>query len=544
MELCRLIYDVRYSISRSVSVLGTVAFVFLMSSAYAAIPNKTLVYCSEANPEGFDPAQSTTSVVYTASAFTVHNRLVEFVRGTTNIEPGLAERWEISPDGLSYTFYLQRGVQFHTTPYFKPTREFNADDVLFTFERMRDLRHPFRAAFPASFPYFTSLGLDKEIEKIEKLDPYTVRFVLKSVNAPFLMNLGLAFASILSAEYAEKLLAEGRAVDITWKPIGTGPFIFSSYTKDTAIYFDGNPNYWKQGDVQVSKLVFAITLDPAVRLEKFKLHECEVMGYPRPSQLASIEADPSLTLLSQPGLNISYLAYNISHKPLDDVLVRRALDMAINKKAIIDSIFHGQAQIATAPMAPAVWSYDDTLENAPYDFKKAKALLAQAGYPKGFSISLWAMPVQSPYNPNAQLMAAMIQEDWKKIGVKAKIISYERGEYLKRARAGEHDAMLIGWTGNSDPDDWLGVLLTCDAKYDNYSKWCNPLFDDLIKKGRQTIDPARREIFYKRAQKIFKHELPFTPIAHAFIYQPINRKVTNFKINPLCAILFMGVGLE
>ncbi len=519
----------------------------------ATPPNKTLIYCSEGRPAGFDPAQSTTSVEYTASAFSVHNRLIEFKPGGTEIFPSLAAHWDISPDGLQYTFYLRRGVKFHTTSYFRPTREFNADDVIFTFERMRSPEHPFRKAYPASASYFVNLGLDKEITKIEKLDPYTIRFTLKSANGPFLMNLGLAFASILSAEYADQLLKIGKASNINWWPVGTGPFIFRSYTKeaeaeDALIRFDGNPDYWRPKDVQLSKLIFTIVPDATERVRKLKRNECQVMSYPRPSDLATIKADPKLELLSQPGLNLSYLVYNVSHPPLDNVLVRRALDMVINKAAIIKATFYEQenaAQIASAPIPPALWSYDETLKDELFDLEKARALLAQAGYPKGFAISLWISSVQRPYNPNPRLTAEMIQADWAKIGVKANIVTRNWSRYIKGAHNNEHDAMLIGWTGNSDPDDWLGVMLTCDAISGiNHSKWCHPVFDVLIKAARQTNDVEKRTMLYQEAQQIFKRELPFTPIAYASVYQPINKNVTNFKINPLCAILFMGVGLR
>lgn len=522
-------------------VMFMVALVFSAPYTYAVLPDKTLIYCSEASPRGFDPSQSTAPVEYTASAFSVHNRLIEFVRGTLNLEPGLATHWDISPDGLRYTFYLRRGAKFHTTPFFTPTREFNADDVLFTFERMRDPTHPFFRAYSVSFPYFVSLGFDKEIVKIEKLDQYTVRFILKSVNAPFLMNLGLGFASILSAEYAEQLLRSGKAADINQQPIGTGPFVFTDYTKDVSIRFNGNPDYWKAGEVQISKLFFLITPDPAVRMKKLQNSECHVMSYPNLDELDSIRVDPNLRLLSQSGLNLGYLAYNVSHKPLDNVLVRHALDMAIDKEAIIRIAFQGTAQIAKMPIPPMLWRHNEFPRNGSYDLQKAKALLTQAGYPNGFKLALWANPLQK----SRMVTAEMIQADWSKIGVKAEIVSYDWGEYIKRARAGEHDVVLISWGGTPDLDDWLGVLLTCDGiNSNNYSKWCNQPFDELIRKARETMDPIQRETLYKEALQIFIRELPFTPVSHATVYQAINKEVTNFKVNLLTAVLFMGVGLK
>src|ERR1700761_9258531 len=285
--------------------------------AHAEIPNKTLVYCSEGSPAGFDPAQYTTGTDFTANTFTVYNRLVEFERGGTKVEPGLAEKWDVSSDGLTYTFHLRHGVKFQTTSYFKPTREFNADDVIFTFNRMLDPNNPFRKAYNVQFPYFTDLGMDKLISKIEKVDPYTVKFTLKEVSAPFIQNMAMEYASILSAEYADKLLKDGKAADINQQPVGTGPFIFRSYTKDATIRFDGNPDYWKPNAVQISKLIFSITPDAAVRVQKLKNNECQVMSYPRPGDISTLKTETSIAMPSQPGFNLGYLSYNVQHKPLD-----------------------------------------------------------------------------------------------------------------------------------------------------------------------------------------------------------------------------------
>jgi dipeptide transport system substrate-binding protein len=525
--------------------VGTACFTPLAAPA-AALPDRTLVFCSEGSPAGFDSAQYTTSVEFTASSYTVYNRLVEFAHGSTDIEPGLAEKWDVSPDGLQYTFHLRHGVKFQTTSFFKPTREFNADDVVFTYERMLDPDQPFHKAYPVPFPYFADLGLAKNIATVEALDPYTVRFTLKQVDAPFLQQIAMPFASILPAEYADQLLKAGKASDINLFPVGTGPFIFRSYTKDDTIRFDGNPDYWKPGIVKVSKLIFAITVDPSVRLQKLKRGECQVMSYPRPADIPQVKADPSLAMPSEVGFNLGILGYNTTKKPLDNVLVRRALDMSVNKKAIIESVYQGAGQIATNPMPPTQWGYDKHLKDAPYDVDKAKALLKEAGYPDGFDLTLWAMPVQRPYNPNARLMAEMLQADWAKIGVKVNIVTYEWGEYIRRAHAGEHEAILIGWTGDyGDPDNWLGVLLGCDAvKGSNFSKWCYKPFDDLITQARSTTDLAERTRDYVQAQEIFKDQVPFTPIAHSTVYQPISKDVTGFRIDPFGPTQFLGVGLK
>ena len=238
----------------------------------------TLVYCSEASPAGFDPSQYTSGTDFDASAETVFNRLTQFKRGGTEVEPGLATSWDVSKDGLTYTFHLREGVKFHTTDFFTPTRDFNADDVLFTFNRLLDAESPFRKAYPSESPYFTDMGLNTTIKSVEQLDEHSVRFNLNTVDAAFVQNLAMSFASVQSAEYAAQLLKEGKAEQINQQPVGTGPFVFKRYQKDSQIRYVANKQYWKPEDVKLDNLVFAITPDAAARLQKLKAGECQVSG--------------------------------------------------------------------------------------------------------------------------------------------------------------------------------------------------------------------------------------------------------------------------
>ena len=526
----------------------------LLASAPFAQAATNLVFCSEGSPAGFDPGQYTTGTDFDASAETIYNRLSQFERGGTNVEPGLATSWDISPDNLTYTFHLRDGVKFHTTPYFKPTRDFNADDVLFTFNRMLDKDMPFRKAYPTEFPYFTDMGMDKNIAKVEKIDDKTVKFTLNTVDAAFIQNMAMHFASIQSAEYADKLLKEGKPADINQKPIGTGPFVFKSYQKDSNIRYTGNKDYWKPEDVKIDNLIFAITTDPSVRIQKLKKNECQVTLFPRPADLKALKEDPNLKMPEQAGFNLGYIAYNVMDKikgsnepnPMAQLKVRQALDMSVNKQQIIDSVYQGAGQLAVGAMPPTQWSYDTTIKDAPFDPVKAKQLLKEAGVKEGTEIVLWAMPVQRPYNPNARLMAEMLQSDWSKIGIKAKITSYEWGEYIKRSKGGENGAMLIGWSGdNGDPDNWLGTLFGCDSlEGNNFSKWCNPDYDKLVKAAKATTDIAERTRLYKEAQQIIKQQVPMTPIAHSTVFQPMRKNVEDFKISPFGLNSFYGVSIS
>ena len=525
------------------ALLATALASALTAPAFAA---KTLVYCSEGSPEGFNAQFYTAGTTFDAASQPLYNRLTEFERGATTLVPGLAESWDISADGKVYTFHLRKGVKFHTTAKFKPSRDFNATDVLFSFQRQLDPNHPYHKVSGGNYEYFAGMDMPAVIERVEKVDDYTVRFTLKRPEAPFLANIAMDFASIMSAEYADKMLKAGTPEVIDLEPVGTGPFQLVKYQKDAMIRYKANPDYWR-GKAALDNLVFAITPDASVRYAKLDANECQVMAYPNPADLAKMNQDPKIQLLSQPGLNIGYLAFNTQKKPFDDVRVRQALNLAVNKAAIIEAVYQGAGTVAKNPIPPTIWSYNDAVKDYPYDPEKAKALLKEAGYADGFETDLWAMPVQRPYNPNARRMAEMIQADWAKVGVKAKIVSFEWGEYLKRLNAGEHQTALMGWTGdNGDPDNFLATLLSCEAAEtgSNYAKWCYAPYQELVTQARQVSDVAERTRLYQQAQVVFKEQAPWITIAHSVVYQPVRKEVQGFKIHPFGLNLFYGVDLS
>src|SRR5690606_12866598 len=338
----------------------------------------TFVYCSEGSPEGFDPGLYTAGTTFDAAAHTVYNRLLEFKPGTTETVPGLAESWEISDDGLQYTFKLRPGVKFQTTDFFTPTRDLNADDVVFSYERQWKSDHPWHKYVPGTnWEYFNGMGFPDLIEKIEKVDDMTVRFTLKRPEAPFLANVAMPFASIMSKEYADKLEAEGQMQMLNQQPLGTGPFEFVAYQTDAVIRYRAHEDYWN-GKQKIDDLVFAITPDASVRYQKLKAGECHLMPFPNAADVAEMKADPNLKVMEQEGLNVAYLAYNTKQAPFDKPEVRKALNMAINKQAIVDGVFQGAATPAKNPIPPTMWSYNDAIEDDKYDPEAAKKMLEDA----------------------------------------------------------------------------------------------------------------------------------------------------------------------
>jgi len=512
----------------------------------AGVQAKTLVYCSEGSPEGFNPQLFTSGTTYDASSVPIYNRLVEFKTGTTELQPGLAEKWDVSEDGKTYTFHLRKGVKWQTTKDFKPTRTFNADDVVFSFERQLDKNNKYHGVSGGSYEYFEGMDMPKLIAKIEKVDDYTVRFTLTRPEAPFLADLGMDFASILSKEYADNMLKAGTPEKLDLNPVGTGPFVLQQYQKDSRILYKANPDFWGTKP-KIDRLVFSITPDASVRYAKLQKGECQVMPYPNPADIASMKKDTKINLMEQPGLNVGYLSFNTEKKPLDNVKVRQALTMAVNKQAIIDAVYQGAGQAAKNLIPPTMWGYNNDVKDYAYDPAKAKELLKEAGMPDGFSIDLWAMPVQRPYNPNARRMAEMVQADWAKIGVKAKIVTFEWGEYLKRAKASEHQTVMMGWTGdNGDPDNFFATLFSCAAAKDgsNYSRWCYKPFEDLIQPARAEADHNKRIELYKQAQVVMHDQAPALIIAHSTVYEPVSKKVSGYVVDPLGKHHFENVDIQ
>ncbi len=530
---------------KSCKILTIAAIAALFCMLAVSVQAKTFVYCSEGSPEGFTPALYTSGTTFDASSRQIYDKLSMFERGGTKIVPGLATSWDVSKDGKTYTFNLRKGVDFHTTSFFTPTRQFNADDVIFSFERQRLKSHPYHKISGGSYEYFSGMSMGSLISSIEKKDDYTVIFHLTRPEAPFIANMAMDLGSIHSAEYADNMMKAGTPDEFDQKPVGTGPFVFISYQKDSQIRFKAFDKYW-QGRAKIDKLVFSITPDASVRYAKLKAGECHLMPYPNPADLAAMRKDSGINLMEKEGLNVGYLAFNTQKKPFGNVKVRQALSLAINKQAIMDAVFQGAGKIAKNPIPPTIWSYNDAVKDYAYDVKAAKKLLAEAGFPNGFETDIWAMPVQRPYNPNARRMAEVIQADWAKIGVKAKIVSYEWGEYLKRSKAGEHQTVLLGWTGdNGDPDNFLAVLLGCDAiGGSNRAMWCYKPFNDLLMKAKQVSDQGERTKLYKEAQLIFKEQAPWVTIAHSVVFEPMSKKVKGYKIDPFGGHIFYGVDLK
>ncbi|BBR59052.1 MULTISPECIES: ABC transporter substrate-binding protein [unclassified Klebsiella] len=505
----------------------------LLPAGAIAANHDTLVYCSEASPESFNPQIASSGPTFVASSQTLYNRLINFDPVKNTPIPSLATDWTISEDGLTYTFTLRQGVKFNSNKFFTPTRDFNADDVIFSVLRQKDNDHPYHKVSQGNYEYFNDVGLDKLIKSVKKVDDYHVQFVLNEPNAAFLADWGMDFASILSAEYADAMMKKGTPENVDTWPIGTGPYVLQQYKVDSQIRYLANPNYW-DGPVPTKHLIFAITPNVETRLAKLQTNECQIIPAPSPVQFEAIKSNHDLTLHAVEALNVGYLAFNTEKKPFDNVLVRQALNYATDKQAIVNAVFMGSGTVAKSPIPPNMMGYKKDLKDYSYDPEKAKALLKQAGLEKGVDATLWSMPVQRPYNPNSRRIAEMIQNDWAKVGVKAKIVTYEWGEYLSGIRKGEHDSALYGWmSDNGDPDNFANTLLGCDSikTGSNAARWCNKEYDGLVKKALVVSDPAKRAALYGQAQEIYAQQVPWIALANGKTFYATRSNVSGYSVS-------------
>ena len=529
---------------------GPFAAVILLSIANSAcqpvLPTTRvhgLVYCAEGSPESFNPQLVTSGTTIDAISQHLYDRLLDIDPDSGELVPGLAQSWTISDDGLTYRFKLRQGVAFHQTSYFSPTRTLNSEDVLFTFERLLSVRHPFHQT-ATEYPYFDSVEWQQLVAKLTVLAPDEIEFTLTKPDSSFLSTLATDFAAILSAEYGAQLIRSNTREDLDQLPVGTGPFFYRHYQKDVLIRYYRHPQYWRQLPA-MEQLVIDIVPDNTKRVAKLLTHECDVAPIPRLAELSLLSQRDDFVIDAQTSMNVGYWAFNTRMPPFDQVKVRQALSYAINKTNILQAVYFGQAEPANSLLPPTSWAYDKNLNIQRYDPLLAKKLLTEAGYPEGFQMDIWAMPVQRLYNPNALKMAELIQADLAQIGVRAKIVSYEWNTFRRKLRSGEHDSVLIGWSAdNADPDNFLRPLLSCAAAISgsNRANWCDENYDELIAQAVHTPNLQERRSFYQQAQQYQAEQMPLVPIAHSKRFQVRSRNISGVRINPYGGINFTEAG--
>lgn len=483
--------------------------------------------------------------------------LVEYKSGSTEIQPCLATSWETSKDGKEITFKLRHGVKFHDGT------DFNADAVVFSFARQYDSNHPYHQY--GEWAYWGYMFSD--IEKVEKIDDYTVKIVLKRINASIMTSLAMFTVCIVSPTNAEKYKENAFK-----HPCGTGPFKFVEWVKDDHITLVANDNYWRARP-KLDKLIFKVIPDPSARLMALQIGEIQGMEYPNPTDLDRIKADKNLKLMTQPGMNIGYMAMNTGYgykdanengvrdpdepwvktpgyfEPLTKKRVRQAINYAIDKKSIVKNIYKGTAIVAKNGMPPFMLGYNNKIEDYPYDPKRAKELLAEVGYPNGFEVTLYVMPVSRPYMFDPPKIGEAIQSYLAAVGITVKFYQVDWATYLQETEAGKHQMCLLGWTGdNGDPDNFMNVLYGPNAcsigTAGNYAFYNDMRVQDLLSKALQTYDKEKRAEYYKKAQEMIHEDAGWVYLAHSVQSIVFRSNVHGYVLNPTSRKFFYPVWIE
>ncbi|MFC4104045.1 ABC transporter substrate-binding protein [Paenibacillus xanthanilyticus] len=479
-------------------------------AASGASTQDTLIVARGGDSAALDPSIVTDGESFKATQ-QIFDTLLDYKEGTTEVEGALAESWETSADGLTYTFKLRQGVKFHDGT------DFNADAVVFNFNRWLDPKSPFKFEGD-SFDYFDSMfGPDgsRVIKEVKAVDASTVQFTLNKPQAPFLQNLAMPAFAIASPKAVEEKKEKFKS-----EPVGTGPFVFKEWKRNESITVEKNPEFWQEGLPKLNRVIITVIPDNSARFTALQNGEIDMMEGVNPDDLGKLEGDANLQKIERASFNVGYLGFNLKKAPFDNVKVRVALNHAVNKEGIINAFYGGLAVPAKNPMPPSTLGYNDDVQDYPYDLEKAKQLLAEAGYPNGLPdpLTFYAMPVARPYMPDGKKVAEAIQADFEKIGVKTNIVSPEWATYLDDTQKGEKDDLyMLGWQGdNGDPDNFLYALLDKDSiGSNNYSFYSNEEVHKLLVAGQSETDPAKREALYKQAQVLIKADAPWVPLVHS-----------------------------
>lgn len=486
--------------------LKALLLVSLLFSAAWAQDTTRIVVGLQAEPVALDPAQLSD---YNSSraAMPMFEGLVRFADGSTEIEPALAESWEVSDDGLTYTFTMREGVTFHDgTPV-------DAEAAKFAFERQIDPDHPFHDTGEFAYADFT-LGM---IASVEAPDARTLRVTLEYPFAPFLANMAMHAASLVSPAAVEQY---GR--DFAQNPVGTGPYRFVSWQRGTELVLERNPDYWR-GAPEIGRLVYRPIAEDQARLAALETGEIDFTVNLPVDDLPRLREDPRFRFEEQAGMHTWYLVFNVTKEPFDNPLVRQAVAHAIDRQAIVEVLLGGTGELAQNFLPPVVWGYTEDVPTYPYDPERAQELLAEAGYENGFEVEFW-VPQSGSGMQQPVAMGTVIQDYLSRVGITVTLQQFEWGTYLDRVivpveQAESVPAMFeMSWIGdNGDPDNFLYILLSGEQfppNGFNLGYYQNPELDELLRTARQTSAQEERTPLYEEAQRLVMTDLPVLPVDH------------------------------
>jgi peptide/nickel transport system substrate-binding protein len=501
------------------------------SRAHALHAGGTLVVGYEADVTSLDPGQPI-DINSMHVLVNMYDTLVQW--SPTNVgqlAPDLATSWSVSSDGLTYTLQLRKGVKFQDgTP-------FNADAVAFTFDRMLDPKNPYYKYGPFPFASF----FYGEIASIKPVGPYTVRFTLSKPTASFMDSLTIANGSIVSpaavAKYKGTFALHGG---------GTGAFSLQQWQRGVQLVLQPNPNYW-QGAPALGKLIFVPIVQPDQRVTALQAGTVNAIVNPSPVGTLQLQSNPNYHLVAQTGPHIWWVGLNLHQKPFDNVLVRRALNYAIDRKGITQGVLYGTGAPTSQPLSPGQLGYNSTIAGYTYDPAKAKALLAQAGYPNGFSTT-FLVPTSGSGMQDPVGMGTAIQRYLGAVGIKVKIVERDWGSFLGLLSPGADKSNMsmweLSWMDSAvDPALVLNPLLASSSFPPGFDTgfYKNPKVDQLLAQGELTTDLTKRAALYSQAEALIVADAPWIFVDHAKAVVAYAASVHGLSLNTTFPFLLYGL---
>jgi len=524
-----------------------ICLLFLIANLSGCYQNKsltqnTLIYCTESLPTSFNPQISPDIASLDATTHQIYSRLVKIDPKTNKFIPDLAESWQRSEDKLRYRFTLRKHISFHQTDFFKPTRFLNADDILFSFNRMLDAEHPYHSINNQAENYFYNHPFTNLLSEINKIDENTVEFVLAKPDVTLLANLAAHYAVIHSQQYANQLLQQGHPENIDFQPIGTGPFKFKSFDSNGTIRYKKHELYW-QSMTNIQNLIFFTNPSATKRYTKLLSGECDAISYPAASQLETISLNKNVTLNSKSTSNIALWAFNTERDIVQNYRVRQALSQAIDKKTILQAVYFQSAIQTDTLLSKQSWALKPRFEVDEFNPELAKQNLQLLNYDFSQILTILLPDSSDVFNPNFHKTAELIQANLASIGIKSQIIKLSGSALKSRLKSGDYDTFLTGINVHiNDPDSIFRPLLSCNstAETGNSSHWCSPKTQVLLDQSLTESNFAQRIKNYYLIQDELYKQRPYLPIAHVLRLDAISKSILNVEVNPLTGINFQN----
>jgi peptide/nickel transport system substrate-binding protein len=505
---CRVLFK-EVDPMRLLTLTSLVVAVLLGAAAPASA--QTFVFGAQGEPVQLDPAVITDGI---SSRLTrqMFDGLVKYRGATTEVEPALAEKWEVSRDGKVWTFQIRRSVKFHDgTPL-------DAAAVVWNFERWWKAGHPQhdnQVKAGQTFEYWEAqfAGFDDKsiVSAVEAVGTHTVRITLKEPQAPFLANLAMFVFDIASPKAVERW-----GTEFGKHPVGTGAYKFVEWKPNQEVVLEANPDYWGQKP-KIKRLVVRNIKDNSQRLGALKAGEIHGMEGLNPDDVGVVKGDANLQLLLRPTNTTGYIAFNYKVKEFQDKRVRQAFAQAINKRGIVDALYGGTGLVASQFQPPALWGYNRELKDYEYSPTQAQALLREAGHSQGLSditwedgkkepLVFWYMSRSRPYFPNPKEIAEAMAADLAKVGIKTQLQTTEWAVYLDKRKNGQMPLYMLGWTGdNGDPDNFLCYFF-CQPGAAREGFYGNKPLADVLLRAQKLTQQSERAKLYRQAEQLLRDD--------------------------------------